>query len=161
MPYEWLETSKDEARLHAWPHRSLTQRGFVWFLGLTAGLIFLPLVAILGNPVVWALLPFLLAALAALWFALRKNGRDRDILEDLHLTRARITLSRHDPRGRRRDWTANPHWLRVTLHKTGGPVPNYLTLKGENREVELGAFLSEDERLTLYRELLSRSARFR
>lgn len=161
MPYEWLPTDGTEERLHVWPHRSLSQRGFVWFLGLTAALIAVPLLAILGSPVVWALLPFLLATVGAIWFALRKNGRDRDILEDLHLTPARITLARHGPKGRRRDWQANPHWLRVTLHESGGPVPNYLTLKGENREVELGAFLSEEERVALYREILSRVARVR
>lgn len=161
MPYEWMPSEETEARLHAWPHRSLSQRGFVWFLGLTAMLIAVPLIGILGSPVLWALLPFLLAAIWAIWFALRKNGRDRDILEDLHLAPARVTLSRHGPRGRRRDWSANPHWLRVTLRETGGPVPNYLTLKGENREVELGAFLSEEERVALYRDLLARIARLR
>ncbi|MCU0828972.1 MAG: DUF2244 domain-containing protein [Tabrizicola sp.] len=159
MPYEWLPTGPDEARLHAWPHRSLSQRGFVWFLGLTAGLIAVPLVGILGSPVVWALLPFLLATIAAIWFALRKNGRDRDIVEDLTLSRDRVTLVRHGPKGHRQDWETNPYWLRVTLHKTGGPVPNYLTLKGEGREVELGAFLSEDERIALKDELLRRLPR--
>ena len=161
MPYEWLSNDGAEERLHLWPHRSLTQRGFVWFLGLTAGLIGLPLLAVLGSPVLWGLLPFLVAVLAALWFALRKNGRDRDILEELHLTPAGVTLARHDPRHGRRDWTANPHWLRITLHETGGPVPNYLTLKGEGREVELGAFLSEEERLELYRDLTRRLPRLR
>jgi uncharacterized membrane protein len=156
MPYEWLPPEGGEDRLQLWPHRSLNQRGFVWFIGLTAGLIAVPLLAVLGNPVLWALLPFVVVAVWAIWFALRKNGRDRDILEDLRLARDRITLSRHGPRGRRQDWEANPHWLRVTLHETGGPVPNYLTLKGEGREVELGAFLSEDERIALRDELLAR-----
>jgi len=161
MPYEWLPSDDTEARLHVWPHRSLSQRGFVWFLGLTAALIALPLIGILGSPVLWALLPFLLLAIAAIWFALRKNGKDRDILEDLHLTPSRVVLARHGPRGQRHDWSANPHWLRISLHETGGPVPSYLTLKGENREVELGAFLSEEERIALYRELLSRIASLR
>ncbi len=161
MPYEWLPSNDREHRLHVWPHRSLTQTGFVWFVGLTAFLIALPLVFILGNPVVWALLPFLLAALAAIWLALRKNGRDRDILEDLRLEPGKVTLARHGPKGKRRDWVANMHWLRLTLHETGGPVPNYLTLKGENREVELGAFLSEEERITLHRELAARVAQLR
>jgi uncharacterized membrane protein len=156
MPYEWLPPEGGEDRLQLWPHRSLNQRGFVWFIGLTAALIAVPLLAVLGNPVLWALLPFVVVAVWAIWFALRKNGRDRDILEDLRLARDRITLSRHGPRGRRQDWEANPHWLRVTLHETGGPVPNYLTLKGEGREVELGAFLSEDERIALRDELLAR-----
>ena len=161
MPYEWLPPYDGTDRLHLWPHRSLTQRGFVWFVGGTAVLIGAPLVGVLGTPVVWALLPFLLGAIWAIWFALRKNGRDRDIVEDLTLSSARVTLSRHGPKGRRQDWEANPHWLRITLHETGGPVPNYLTLKAKGREVELGAFLSEDERIALYRDINARLAEHR
>lgn len=161
MPYEWLPPRDGEQRLHLWPHRSLSQRGFVGFVGLTAVLIALPLLPNLGSPVLWALLPFLLATIWGIWFALRKNGRDRDIVEDLSLTPDRITLVRHGPKGQRQDWEANPYWLRVTLHETGGPVPNYLTLKGEGREVELGAFLSEEERVALKDELQDRIARLR
>ena len=43
MPYEWLPPDGGEDRLHLWPHRSLTQAGFVWFVGLTAALIAVPL----------------------------------------------------------------------------------------------------------------------
>ena len=161
MPYEWFLSDDGTDRLHLWPHRSLTQRGFVWFVGVTVALIGVPLVGVLGSPVVWALLPFLLATIWAIWFALRKNGRDRDIVEDLTLTRAMVTLTRHGPRGKRQDWEANPYWLRVTLHKTGGPVPNYLTLKADGREVELGAFLSEDERIDLAADLSTRTAALR
>jgi uncharacterized membrane protein len=161
MPYEWLPSPPGEDHLHLWPHRSLTQRGFVWFVGLTAALIAVPLFGVIGSPVLWALLPFLLTTIWAVWFALRKNGRDRDIIEDLHFSAAAVRLTRHEPKGRRQDWEANPYWLRVTLHPTGGPVPNYLTLKGEGREVELGAFLSEDERIALRRELVAKLATLR
>jgi uncharacterized membrane protein len=153
MPYEWLPPEGGEHRLHLWPHRSLTQVGFVWFVGLTAALIALPLVGVLGSPVLWALLPFLLGAIWAIWYALRKNGRDRDIVEELRLTPDHVLLVRHGPKGKRQAWEANPYWLRVTLHETGGPVPNYLTMKAEGREVELGAFLSEAERIALRDEL--------
>jgi uncharacterized membrane protein len=156
MPYEWLPPENGEDRLQLWPHRSLTRRGFVWFMGATAVLIAVPLIGILGSPVLWALLPFLVGTIWAIWFALRKNGRDRDIVEDLRLSSDCITLVRHGPRGRRQEWVANPYWVRVTLHETGGPVPNYLTLTGDGREVELGSFLSEDERLALRGDLLDR-----
>ncbi|MGB4827498.1 MAG: DUF2244 domain-containing protein [Paracoccaceae bacterium] len=161
MPYEWLPPTGDTQRLHLWPHRSLTQVGFVWFVGGTAALIALPLLALLGNPVLWALLPFLLGAIWAIWYALRKNGRDRAIVEELTLTPGLVTLARHGPRGQRQDWQANPHWVRVACHPTGGPVPNYLTLTGGKREVEIGAFLSEDERLALRRELTAKLADLR
>jgi uncharacterized membrane protein len=152
MPYQWLPPEGETQRLHLWPHRPLTQRGFAGFIGVTSALIALPLFAVLGSPVLWALLPFLAGAVWALWFALRKNARDRGVLEELTLTRSRMALVRHDRQGRR-DWEANPHWVRPHLHRTGGPVPNYLTLRGGPREVELGAFLTEAERLALHDEL--------
>ncbi len=120
MPYQWLPTDNRHSRLHLWPHRSLTQAGFVWFVGLTAALIAVPLLAILGSPVLWALLPFLGAAVWGIWFALRKNGRDRDIVEDLVLAPGQMTLTRHGPRGQRQDWQANPHWVRVDCLATEG-----------------------------------------
>lgn len=153
MPYEWQPARGDVQFLHLWPHRSLTQRGFVWFVGATAGLIALPLFPIFGTAVSWALLPFLAATIWALWFALRKNGRDRNIVEELTLSSEKIVLIRHEPKGKSLRWEANPHWVRPVLHPTSGPVPQYLTLQGGPREVELGAFLAEEERLSLRDEL--------
>jgi uncharacterized membrane protein len=39
------------------------------------------------------------------------------------------------------------------MHPKGGPVEHYVTLKGAGREVEIGAFLSVDERKALFGEL--------
>lgn len=161
MPYEWLPPKGDEQRLHLWPYRSLPRRGMVWFLGGTTVFIMLPLLGLIGSPVLWGLLPFLLATIAAIWWALERSFRDGEIVEDLSLTPALVTLVRHGPRGKRQDWQANPHWVRLTLHTTGGPVPQYLTMKGEGREVELGAFLTEAERRALMAEVQSHIARFR
>lgn len=160
MPYEWLPPTRAPGapalRLHLWPFRSLPRRGFVWFVGGTAVLLAVPLLAVFGSPVLWGLLPFLLATLWALWAALARSYRDGEIVEDLSIWPDRMRLVRHGPRGRRQEWEANPHWVRLELHRSGGPVPNYLTLKGGPREVELGAFLSEDERLALHADLSRR-----
>lgn len=164
MPYEWLPTdSRDpaQARLHLWPYRSLPRTGFVLFMAGTCLLILVPMLAVLGSPVLWGILPFFVLAVWGMWAALTRSYRDGEIVEDLSLTRERVTLVRHGPRGRRQDWEANPYWVTVRLHPTGGPVPNYLTLKGEGREVELGAFLSEAERVALRGELAERLARAR
>jgi len=40
------------------------------------------------------------------------------------------------------------------MHPTGGPVAHYLTMHGKGRKVEIGSFLSEDERKVLYGELV-------
>jgi uncharacterized membrane protein len=125
----------------------------VWFIGGTAALIAGPLVGLLGSPVLWGLLPFLLAAIAGIWWALERSFRDGEILEDLTLTPETVTLTRHGPRGQRQDWQANPHWVKVQIHPSGGPVPHYLTLSGGQRLVEIGTFLTEDERRRLSAEI--------
>lgn len=177
MPHEWVrvpegapeksgaslfaEGNPPAARLRLWPHRSLTAEGFVWFVGGTAALISLPLIAVLGSPILWGLLPFALMALGSLWWALRRNLRDAALTEELMLWSDRVELVRRDPKGRTRDWSADPHWVKVGLHETGGPVENYLTLKGGGREVEIGAFLSPEERLALRDEIHSALLRVR
>jgi uncharacterized membrane protein len=157
MPYEWITPSTSDTpakqELHLWPYRSLPRKGMVWFIGGTAGLIGLPAVALLGSPVLWGLLPFLIGAIAAIWFALNRSFADGAILEVLTLSDETASLTRYGPRNRRQEWHANPHWVQVTLHATGGAVPQYLTLRGAGREVELGAFLTEDERVRLAGEL--------
>ena len=153
MPYEWLPPEGDNRRLHLWPYRSLPRRWMVWFLGGTSICIVVPLLGLIGTPVLWGLLPFLLAALAAIWWALEKSFRDAEIVEEMEITPDQVTLVRHGPRGKRQDWQANPHWVRLTLHASAGPVPQYLTMKGEGREVELGAFLTEVERRRLAAEI--------
>ena len=153
MPYEWLPPDNDTHRLHLWPYRSLPRRGMVWFLGGTAVCIVVPLLGLIGTPVLWGILPFLLAALAAIWWALERSFRDGEIVEELTISPDQVTLTRNGPRGKRQDWQANPHWVRLTLHPTAGPVPQYLTMKGEGREVELGAFLTETERRILSAEI--------
>ncbi|MGV8954400.1 MAG: DUF2244 domain-containing protein [Cypionkella sp.] len=160
MPYEWLPPTDGETRLHLWPYRSLPRRGMVWFLSVTCVLIALPLAALLGTLALWGLLPFLLAAIGGIWWALNRSFRDGEVLEDLCLTETEISLTHHGRKGVKH-WTANPHWVRVTLHPKSGPVPNYLTLQGGAREVELGAFLSSGERLTLQSELQTALARSR
>lgn len=145
-------------RLRLTPHKSLTPEGFVWFIGLTAALISVPLFSILGTAVFWALLPFLGAAVWGIWAALRRSWRDHEIYEELLVWDDLIRLERHDPRRPPRDWEANPYWVRVALHPRGGPVPQYLTLQGGDREVELGAFLTPPERVGL-KDTLERALR--
>lgn len=153
MPYSWDRRDKTEQRLRLWPHRSLPPAGFAAFIGITAALFLVPLTAHLGHPALWFLLAFMLAVLWLTWTLIRRNTRDGSLTEVLTIHQDEAELVRLDPDGRRREWKANPYWVRVVLHKTGGPVENYLTLKGGDREVEIGAFLSPDERIALKTEL--------
>ncbi|MHC9234597.1 DUF2244 domain-containing protein [Pseudooceanicola sp. 502str34] len=154
MPYEWSETPEGR-RLRLWPYRSLPPRGFAFVIGLFFLLLLIPLFGVLGSLVLWGLLPFGLGALWALWFGLRRSYRSAEIEELLEITPERITLHRENPDGSQQDWDAQSYWARAEMHRQGGPVPWYVTLSGNGRTVEIGAFLSEDERRALYGELAS------
>ena len=175
MPLEWLTETKEApvisgaslhsrgepplARLHVWPNRSLPKRGFVTFIAITFVMLMLPLLAVLGTPILWGLAPFVLGTLALMSAMIQKSYRDGEILEDLSLWSDQAILTRTARGKPPQTWAANPYWIRVELHKMGGPVPSYLTLKGAGREVELGAFLSQDEREALHRVLFDLVAR--
>lgn len=130
----------------------MTPHGFTWFIGTTATMLALPLLAVLGSAVAWVLMVFFLATIAAVWRAINANQRDRSLREELTLSEARIALDHIPPKGSTLSWEANPHWVTINL-RHDGPVKNYLTLRGGGREVELGAFLTPEERQDLYDEL--------
>ncbi|MEL7026610.1 MAG: DUF2244 domain-containing protein [Pseudomonadota bacterium] len=151
MPYQWTE-APTEHRLAAWPHQSMTPKGFTWFIGATAALLALPLLQFLGSPILWVLLGFFALALLGVWSAIRSNVSSRSSREELTLTTERLHL-RHEPaRGPTQEFEANPYWVTVHL-RDDGPVEKYLTLRGNGREVELGSFLSPGEREGLYEDL--------
>ena len=153
MPYVLTDDGPTAARLRAWPHNALNPRGFVMVIGMSAATLAMPLIAVLGSPVLWGLLPFATAALWGLWFALDRNWRDRRITEEMTFSRAAITLRRTNPQGPPQDWRADPHWVGLQMVPRGGPVENYLILTGGGRSVELGAFLTPPERLRLHDDL--------
>ena len=155
MPYEISEdTNYPQSKIiEIWPHNSLKPKGFVFFLGSTFVLISFPLFNVLGTTVFWGLLPFLLAAFMGVWFALRRSLNDRQILEQLTLSKEEIALIRQNPTGEHKRWVCSPYWAKLNIYETEGPVANYITLTGNGKEVELGSFLSEDERRALYGKL--------
>ncbi|WP_386680899.1 DUF2244 domain-containing protein [Loktanella sp. R86503] len=156
MPYEWTPEPPHDApdwTLSLWPYRSLLRRDFVLFMGATATIITLPLLTVLGTAVLWALLPFFAIMFTGLWYALNLSYTRGEVLEELRVTADTAQLTRHNPKGPRQDWQANRHWVSVHLHPKGGPVENYITLRGGDREVEIGAFLDAAERLALYDDL--------
>lgn len=156
MPYDWIrqDTDTDTAELHLWPHQSLPPRGFAGVFLLFFALVMVPLLALLGSVLLWGILPFVLVVLGGMWLALRRNQHHHQVLEVLTLTPDTARLVRRNPRGDVQDWHSNRYWVTTTMHPEGGPVPHYITLRGNGREVEIGAFLSEDERVALYDELV-------
>jgi len=146
--------------LTLWPNRSLSRNGGSWLLGLLAVGLALPLGALSGTKAAWGLLPFLVAAFVALYLAIRRNWQDGKLSEELRLWPDLITVVRREPGGRVRRWHANPFWVRLRL-LDDARIEKYLTLQGNGREIELGAFLSPWERETLHSDLSAALRRLR
>jgi len=121
----------------------------------TCLLISLPLFPVLGTPVLWGILPFLAGAVVLMWWALERSYAAGRLHEVLVINAQEVLLTRTNPRGEVQEWDCNAYWAQAQIYPTGGPVPYYITLRGAGREVELGAFLSEDERKALYGEVRS------
>lgn len=145
--FDYGNGARPECRVLLWPHRSLPPQGFVWFIGITCVMLSLPLIALLGTAALWGLLPFLITAVIGIWFGLMRSYRTGRLIEEVCLWRDKMSLVRLEPSGNRQEWQANPYW--VELRTRDEPVEKYLTLRGGDREVELGAFLSPTERQDL------------
>lgn len=120
----------------------------------TFTMVTIPLIAALGSAILWGLLPFAMAAVAGIWFALTRNYKARLIEETLTVDATTTRLIHRSAKGDVKTWECNRYWTQVTKYEDDGPVPHYVTLRGNGREVEIGAFLSEDERVALYDDLL-------
>ena len=153
MPYRWSDTPEGPEVLTLTAHRSLPPCGFAAVILITVAFLTLPLLSVLGTAVLWWMLPFLGAAVWALWAALRRSYKDGEVSEDITRAGDILTLTHRPVRGDDLSWECNIYWVRAELHKEGGPVPNYVTLSGNGRQVELGRFLSEDERKDLFNEV--------
>ena len=154
MPYVWSKQEESNQCLELWPYSSLPNRGFAIFILLTFLMLNFPLYTLLGTKYFWVIFTFLFITLFAVWYALRKNYNDRNILEKLTITEKFCQLTRQNPDGSHQSWECNSYWTKVSLNESGGPVPNYITLSGSGRVVEIGSFLSEPERKNLYGELV-------
>ncbi|MEM9148463.1 MAG: DUF2244 domain-containing protein [Pseudomonadota bacterium] len=161
---DWIAwTERDDPPLYRvalWPYRSLGRQGQRCVLWIAAAGVAVPLAASIGTMAFWGLLPFCLGAVSVLHLALRHNTRDGRLTEIFTLWPDEVRVERREPRGRIRRWRATPQFLRLTLHPRAR-IQNYLTLGGGGREIELGAFLSPDERLALKHEIEIALARAR
>ena len=121
-------------------------------MGITAFMLTVPLWGIAGTPVFWGLLPFLALAFWGLWFAIRRNGRNLQLMETLSIWRDEVRVERREPDGRLLRWQAEPLKVRIKVHQDAR-IEEYLTLTGGGREIELGAFLAPEERVALAEEI--------
>lgn len=143
-----------------YPHRSLGPTGFlVLMAGLcgcsfTIGLVFY----LVGA---WPVVGFLGLDVLVVYLAFRLNYRAARAYETLRLTPAELEVTQVDARGRGRRIVFQPYWLAVDMDDPPRR-DSRLTLRSHGRRLEIGRFLTPDEKLGLaqaLRRALSRARR--
>lgn len=134
-----------DAVLH--PHTSLSPRGFfllmaaLGFISFCAGIMFV----IAGA---WPVFGFFGLDILLVYAAFKLNYRDARRYETVRLTRDWLMVEKISPTGRRARYRFQPYWLKIEIDedRKGG---RSLTLRSHGKTLELGAFLSPDEKSDL------------
>lgn len=128
-----------------YPHRSLGPRGFRNLLVAVAcasTLLSIPFY-MMGA---WPVIGFFGLDVGLLYVMFKLNYRGARLREHVLLTPVRLLFSRIDPKGRRREWSFNPRWVRLQRdeHEEFGVMRLALIQRG--REVEIARFLGAAEK---------------
>lgn len=142
-----------------YPHRSLGRKGYVILLAGTALIVFLYGLVFLVMGA-WPIFGFLGGEWLLFWYLFRKSHRGDARAERLRLYGDRLLFERFDRKGNHTTLTLQPYWLNVILARAEEP-DNALYLRSHGRSVEVGAFLSAQERRELAAELIAVLGRHR
>ena len=145
---------KDEPlfEITLWPYRSLSNKGFVTTILILCMGFMVPLTAFFGTAIFWAVLVPIVLAVWGLWTAIQRTNTDATLTESLKIWPDLIAVYRKNPRSEDQFWHAHPSFVQINMRENR-EVENYITLSGGNREIELGAFLTPEERLDLFQTL--------
>ena len=134
--------------LTIWPHRSCDKKTFSIMLLTITFILIVPSFLFLNIIFALSILPFSLISITILFLVSNKNFKDALLVEKLKIYPNKIILERMEPDNSIKTWHCNPYWTKANLY-SNGPVESYLTLKGNGKEVELGSFLTPEERINL------------
>ena len=127
------------------PHRSLGPRGFVIFMICLGALSFVSGMAfvLMGA---WPVCGFFGLDVLLVYLAFRANYRAGRAYEEVTVTAAELTVRQVSHRGRVREWTLNPLWVRLDriVHEEFGIERLFLVSRG--RRLPIAAFLGPYEK---------------
>ena len=134
------------------PHRSLGPTGFLIFMLAIGGLSFVSgmIFVMLGA---WPVFGFFGLDVLFVYLAFRANYRTARAYEEVTVTASELTLRQVSHRGRVREWTLNPLWVRLDriAHEEFGIERLFLVSRGQR--VTIAAFLGPDEKASFARAL--------
>ena len=131
------------------PNRSLDSYGTKVVFAVIACGFLLPIIPFIGSPVGTTLTIFSGLTFYLFLTLLQKNFQQGSTFEEILISRRKIKVVHQEKNKGRLTWECNPYWTKVHLDINNPRLKNYLTLAGKGKRIELGAFLSPDERLEL------------
>lgn len=127
------------------PHRSLGPSGFLIFMLCIAGISFVTGVffVMLGA---WPIFGFFGLDVLLVYWAFRANYRAARAYEEVTVTATELTVRQVSHRGRVREWTLNPLWVKLDriVHEEFGVERLFLVSHG--RRLPIAAFLGPAEK---------------
>lgn len=133
------------------PHKSLSQAGFrVLMAALAAAFLGVGTVFFVAGA--WPVIGFCGLELALVYLFFRLNFRDLRRYETIRLTGTELEVRRVAPDGRAECVSFQPYWLQVTVENSPGRSSR-LVLSSHGRTLDIGSFLSPEEREDLARAL--------
>lgn len=131
------------------PNRSLDSYGTKVVFGLIACGFLLPIIPFIGSPIGTTLTIFSGLTFYLFLTLLQKNFQQGNTFEEILILKNKIIVVHKEKNKEQKTWEGNPYWTKVHLDLNNPKLKNYLTLTGKGRHIELGAFLSPDERAEL------------
>ena len=146
----WTHTREPTfLRMRLAPNRSLDSNGTkIVFLLIACGFL-LPIIPFIGSPIGTTLTIFSGLTFYLFLIMLQRNFQQGNTFEEIFISKSKIVVVHQEKNKKQKTWEGNPYWTRVTLDINNPKLKNYLTLAGKGRHIELGAFLSPDERIQL------------
>lgn len=127
------------------PHRSLPRTGFLVLMvafgavSFISGMVFLMLGA-------WPVFGFFGLDVLLIYWAFKLNYRHGDAYEEVKVTPSTLTVRKVSHRGRVREWSLNPLWVRLEkiVHAEFGIERLFLVSRG--KQLVIASFLGPDEK---------------
>ena len=131
------------------PNRSLDSYGTKVVFAVIACGFLLPIIPFIGSPIGTTITIFSGLTFYLFLTLLQKNFQQGSTFEEVFISKNRIKVVHKEKNKEQLTWECNPYWTKVHLDINNPKLKNYLTLAGKGRHIELGAFLSPEERLEL------------
>ena len=150
---KYLSEATPLLNLTLWPNRSLNKKYFYIVMLATFVAMMITVIPFIGTQTFFVMVPFSSITLIILFLSILLNYKSGKLYESIRIWPDLIEVKRYEINGTRKEWNANPYWTKVKLYKKGQKIQNYLTLTGNGREVEVGAFLAPNERAEIKRKI--------